>query len=43
MLTLLARSWWLVALRGAAALVFGLLTLFNPATTLAVLVLFFGA
>jgi uncharacterized membrane protein HdeD (DUF308 family) len=43
MLNVLARSWWLVALRGAAALVFGLLTLFNPAVTLAVLVLFFGA
>jgi uncharacterized membrane protein HdeD (DUF308 family) len=43
MLNVLARRWWLVALRGAAALVFGLLTLFNPAVTLAVLVLFFGA
>jgi uncharacterized membrane protein HdeD (DUF308 family) len=42
-LTLLARRWWLVALRGAAALAFGLLTLFNPAITVAVLVLLFGA
>lgn len=42
MLKVLARRRWLVALRGAGALVFGLLTLFNPAVTLAVLVLFFG-
>lgn len=41
--TLLARNWWLVVLRGVAALIFGLLTLFNPAITLAVLIFFFGA
>ena len=40
---LLARNWGWVALRGVAALLFGLLTLFNPAITLAVLVLLFGA
>ncbi|MGH7588935.1 MAG: HdeD family acid-resistance protein [Gemmatimonadota bacterium] len=39
----LARNWWLVGLRGVAGILFGLLTLFNPAITLAVLVLFFGA
>lgn len=39
----LARNWWMLALRGLAALVFGLLTLFNPAITLGVLILFFGA
>ncbi len=39
----LVRNWWLVALRGLASLVFGLLTLFNPAISLAVLILFFGA
>jgi len=43
MVDLLARNWWLVGLRGLAALAFGLLTLFNPAITLAVLILFFGA
>lgn len=40
--SLLARNWSLMALRGAAALLFGLLTLFNPALTLQLLVLFFG-
>ncbi len=39
----LTRNWWAVALRGVAALIFGLLTMFNPRITLAVLVLFFGA
>jgi len=39
----LARNWGWVALRGVAALLFGLLTLFNPAITHAVLVFWFGA
>ncbi|HXT49149.1 MAG TPA: HdeD family acid-resistance protein [Gemmatimonadaceae bacterium] len=39
----LTRNWGWVAMRGVAALIFGLLTLMNPAITLAVLVLFFGA
>ena len=39
----LARNWGWVALRGVAALVFGLLTLFNPAISLATLVLLYGA
>jgi uncharacterized membrane protein HdeD (DUF308 family) len=39
----LARNWWLIALRGAAAIVFGILTFVTPGITLAVLVLFFGA
>ena len=39
----LIRNWGLVALRGVAALVFGLLTLFNPAASVAALVLVFGA
>lgn len=43
MAVVLARNWWLLALRGAAAVVFGLLTLFNPLASLAVLVIFFGA
>jgi uncharacterized membrane protein HdeD (DUF308 family) len=42
-MNVLVRNWWMVALRGIAALVFGLLTLFNPAISLAVLILFFGA
>lgn len=43
MVEALARNWWLVGLRGVAGILFGLLTLLNPAITLAVLVLFFGA
>ena len=39
----LARNWGWVMLRGVAALIFGLLTLFNPGITLVVLVIFFGA
>jgi uncharacterized membrane protein HdeD (DUF308 family) len=41
--TVLARNWWLIALRGAAAIVFGLLTFITPGITLALLVTFFGA
>jgi uncharacterized membrane protein HdeD (DUF308 family) len=43
MIDALARNWWMLALRGLAALVFGLLTVLNPAITLGVLVLLFGA
>jgi uncharacterized membrane protein HdeD (DUF308 family) len=39
----LARNWWIVGLRGLVAVIFGLLTLLNPAITLAVLILLFGA
>lgn len=39
MLTLLARNWGWVLLRGVAALIFGLLALFNPGITLVVLVI----
>jgi len=39
----LVRNWWLVVLRGVAALIFGLLTLVYPIASLAILVLFFGA
>lgn len=39
---LFARNWWLILLRGIAALVFGILALSRPGITLAVLVLLFG-
>ena len=39
----LARNWWLVALRGLVAIIFGVLTIINPAMSLAALILFFGA
>ena len=43
MAAVLARNWWVLALRGAAAIFFGLLVPFYPLMSLAVLVLFFGA
>lgn len=43
MLGLVARDWWVYAIRGIAALVFGFLALTAPGSTLAVLVLMFGA
>lgn len=39
----LARNWWLLVLRGIAAIVFGILTVAWPGASLATLVLFFGA
>lgn len=39
----LARNWWVVALRGVAAIVFGILAMLWPGITLAVLVIFYGA
>src|SRR5262245_3782465 len=39
----LARHWWAIALRGAAAIIFGILAFVMPGVTLAVLVLLFGA
>lgn len=39
---LLGRNWWLLALRGILAIIFGLIILFAPDTSLLVLVLFFG-
>lgn len=43
MVETLTRNWGWVALRGIAAILFGVLTLFNPGITLAALILMFGA
>lgn len=43
MLGLVTRDWWVFAIRGIAALVFGILAFIWPAATLAVLVFLFGA
>lgn len=39
----LVRNWWLVALRGLAGVVFGVVTFFAPAISLAALVMLFAA
>ena len=43
MLGLVARDWWVFAIRGIAALLFGILAFIWPETTLTVLVFLFGA
>ena len=42
MLQSIARNWWLYALRGVAAIVFGVLAFTSPAATILALVLIFG-
>ena len=39
----LARNWWAIALRGVAAIIFGLIALFLPGVTMLSLVLVFAA
>jgi uncharacterized membrane protein HdeD (DUF308 family) len=43
MAEILRKNWWLVVLRGVAAIVFGVLTFIWPGPTLAALVMLFGA
>ena len=43
MLTTLAQNWWMVALRGVAAIVFGIVAIAWPDLTIGVFVVFFGA
>jgi uncharacterized membrane protein HdeD (DUF308 family) len=43
MVTNLSHSWWVLILRGAAAILFGILAFIWPQITFTVLVLFFGA
>ena len=43
MLGLVARDWWVFAIRGVAAIVFGILAFVWPETTLTILVILFGA
>src|SRR3954468_18698444 len=39
----LARRWWILAIRGAAAVAFGILTFVAPASSIYALVILFGA
>ena len=39
---LLSENWWMVLIRGSAALIFGLLTWFYPFISILIMVMFFG-
>jgi uncharacterized membrane protein HdeD (DUF308 family) len=43
MLSFISRDWWVFALRGVAAILFGILAFAQPGITLATLVILFGA
>lgn len=43
MITMLARTWWLIALRGLFAIIFGILAFVWPGATIAALIILFGA
>jgi uncharacterized membrane protein HdeD (DUF308 family) len=43
MTTVLGRNWWALAVRGVAAVLFGLIAFIMPGATLAAIVLLFGA
>ncbi|MEO8608014.1 MAG: HdeD family acid-resistance protein [Chloroflexota bacterium] len=43
MLTMLAKNWWVVALRGVIAILFGIALLVAPPIVITTMVLFFGA
>ena len=43
MLTFLSKNWWILVLRGVAAIAFGIITFMQPVLSLKVLVLFWGA
>jgi uncharacterized membrane protein HdeD (DUF308 family) len=43
MLTLLAENWWALAIRGVAAIIFGILAILFPGITLTVLVILFAS
>jgi uncharacterized membrane protein HdeD (DUF308 family) len=42
-MTLVARNWWVLALRGLLGIAFGIVAILWPGLTLAALILFFGA
>ena len=42
-MVVLTRNWWALALRGIAAIIFGIAALVVPHITLVVLIAFFGA